>query len=55
MFSAALRIPAGLSLGLVAGLYLPFWLAPPLTLIMEYVGTVYPQAFSTLWIRHLTG
>ena len=55
MVAAMLRVPAGLSLGLMAGLSLPFWLAPALTLIIEYVWTVYPQAFPTFWIRHLTG
>ena len=55
MASTVLRIFAGLAIAVLIALVVPYWLAPPLTLIILYVWHVYPSAFPVFWVRHLAG
>ncbi|MFR0620042.1 hypothetical protein ACLUWU_07915 [Bifidobacterium thermophilum] len=55
MAGALIRIPAAMSVALLIALVSPYWLAPPLAMVLNYLPIVYAPAVDIFWLQHVNG
>lgn len=55
MAGALMKIPAAMSVALLIALVSPYWLAPPLAMVLNYLPIVYAPAVDIFWLQHVNG